>query len=396
MLRRIQLGLALAVGGLVIGLVLAEVGVRLVRPVQEGDLLPISYDHEALRRITSGDAYLRFDRELGWAPAPATARSDGSVTYQANAAGMRSEREYSIEPPPGMRRLAAFGDSFTHCDEVNNRDCWTAQLERTWAGTEVLNFGVPGYGPDQSWLRYQRDGQPYRPCAVLIGYLIENVNRVVNRFRPFYAPEDGIALSKPRFVLRGDELVLLPNPAPGPESLGDPHWVEDTLGPHDYWYFPGMFVESPLDSLQVVRVARSAAYRRDRRQKLKAEDRNPFAPTYRGRHEGYVVAGRVLVEFARQVRQDGATPVVVVFTARRDLASARAGDKFYAPLIEWLERESIPTIDLTNVLEREVQRGGVDAVYASDGHYRRSGNQIVATTLTRQLPELIGGTCAVS
>ena len=87
---------------------------------------------------------------------------------------------------------------------------------------------------------------------------------------------------------------------------------------------------------------------------------------------------------------------MLVFTARRDLASVRAGDKFYAPLIEWLEREGIPTIDLTSVLEREVQRGGIDAVYASDGHYRRSGNQIVATTLTRQLPELIGGTCAVS
>ena len=48
--------------------------------------------------------------------------------------------------------MAAFGESFTYCEEVDVSDCWVAQLEHAWAGSEVLNFGVPGYGPDQAWL----------------------------------------------------------------------------------------------------------------------------------------------------------------------------------------------------------------------------------------------------
>ena len=50
---------------------------------------------------------------------------------------------------------------------------------------------------------------------------MENVNRVVNRYRPFYSPRSGVALSKPRFVLEGDGLRLLPNPVSGPGQLDD-------------------------------------------------------------------------------------------------------------------------------------------------------------------------------
>ena len=58
-----------------------------------------------------------------------------------------------------LLRLAVFGDSFTHCDEITYQNCWTSRLESLWPNTEVLNFGVPGFGPDQAWLRYQRDGR---------------------------------------------------------------------------------------------------------------------------------------------------------------------------------------------------------------------------------------------
>jgi len=159
-----------------------------------------------------------------------------------------------------VRRLAAFGDSFVRCYEVNSADCWTTGLEQAWPGTQVLNFGMPVYGPDQVWLRYRRDGREFHPCGVLIGYMIENIQRVVNRFRAFYQPSTDFLLGKPRFVLDGDGLRLLPNPASSPWQLEDPRWVEETFGPQDAWYFPGMFVANPLDVSHVVRVARTAAY----------------------------------------------------------------------------------------------------------------------------------------
>src|SRR5207249_3786660 len=113
-------------------------------------------------------------------------------------------------PSPGVRRILAYGDSFTHCEDVEIQDCWTSRLEQLLPGTEILNLGVNGYAPDQAWLRYRRDGAAWRPCAVLIGSMVENINRVVNRFRPFYSPTVELPLAKPRFVVEQGRPVLLP------------------------------------------------------------------------------------------------------------------------------------------------------------------------------------------
>lgn len=379
--------------GLALGLVLAELGLRLALPIPSEYLLPLPYKWEELRRIAADETYIRFDAALGWVPTPASTHEGGGIIYRTNRAGLRADREYAPEPQPGLRRLAAFGDSFTYCEEVELADCWTSQLERAWPGTEVLDFGVPGYGPDQAWLHYQRDGPAYHPCAVLIGYLIENINRVVNRFRPFYEPAGGLLLSKPRFLLDGPGLALLPNPASSPEQLADPLWVEQTLGPNDSWYFPGVFVANPLDTFQLVRLARTAAYRRRPEDLEYTRDwANEIAQAYRGQGEAFQVAGRVLVEFARRVRQDGATPVVVVFGSEIEIRALRSGaGKAYAPLLDWLEREGIPTVDVTDNLAQQVGRNNLGSIVR--GHYRPLGDKIVGLTLAYRLPGLVQPTC---
>ena len=75
----------------------------------------------------------------------------------------------------------------------------------------------PG-GPGQALLRYRRDGVKFHPHVVLIGFMSENINRVVNTFRPFYFPRSGVPFSKPRFALRGGDLVLIPNPLQSEEA----------------------------------------------------------------------------------------------------------------------------------------------------------------------------------
>jgi hypothetical protein len=262
--RSLRAGLLVAAITVLLGLGLAEAAVRRVQPVPESELLPFPFHHVEIARIANRESYLRFDPELGWSQEPGARGVDDGIVFQANEAGFRADREYALEPTPGVRRLAAFGDSFTHCDEVSVQDCWTTRLEAAWDRSEVLNFGIPASAPDQGWLRYRRDGKPYRACAVLVGFQVENVNRVVNRYRPFYAPQSGVALSKPRFVLEGDGLRLLPNPVSGPGQLDDPAWVERELGPNDFWYFPGMFAPSPLDNLMLARLTRSAIYRQHR------------------------------------------------------------------------------------------------------------------------------------
>jgi hypothetical protein len=202
-------------------------------------------------------------------------------------------------------------------------------------------------------------------------------------------------LGKPRFLLAGDDLALLANPASSPEDLVDPRWVEAQLGPNDRWYFPGVFVPNPLDRLQLVRFARTAAYRRSPGDLEFTPDwADRLARTYQRQDEPYQVTGRILIEFARQVRQDGATPIVIVFGTRMDLeALHNRGEKSYAPLLDWLAREGIATIDVDDALVRQV-RASVDNVI--ENHYTGRGNRLVAEALTRQLPRLIAPTCGDS
>src|SRR5262245_18839729 len=57
--------------------------------------------------LGGSSSYVVFDPELGW-----TIRPNGSKRgYKTNRWGIRSDREHTLQPPPGTLRLAAFGDS---------------------------------------------------------------------------------------------------------------------------------------------------------------------------------------------------------------------------------------------------------------------------------------------
>jgi len=380
----------------VVGLAAAEIGVRVVQPVPDASLLPfVETPHGPLPADGTPDSYYRFDEMLGWSIGRSAQVENDGISFRSSAGGFRAEREYDLEPPTAVHRVEAFGDSFVHCDEVSYPDCWTNRLERSWTGAEVLNFGLPGGAPDQGWLRYLRDGRPYHPCAVLIGFQVENVNRVVNRYRPFYAPHSGIALSKPRFVLDGDGLRLLPNPVTTPTMLNDPAWVEENLGPNDFWYVPGMYAPQPLDNLLLFRLAQTALFNQGRaalRGTLDAEHPNGHA--YRPDDERFQVSGRVLIQFARDVESNGGTPVVILFGQRAEVvADRRQAPKEYQPLLDLLKSERIATVDVTDTLARDANSSGVDALFARGGHYNRRGNDVVGRALTSKLPGLVTHTC---
>lgn len=381
-------GLSLILFGLLLGVLLSELLLRIVRPVPADELLPLKYKQDRLRLLSEGATYVQFDSELGWVSTPNTTRRGTPITYQNNRAGLRATREYAVDPPAGTRRLAAFGESFTYCQESNLADCWTDQLEHLLPRTEVLNYGVPGYGPDQALLRYEREGQAYRPCAVLIGFMDENVNRTVSRFFPFYQPETGLVAGKPRFVIRGGGLDLLPNPVTDPRQLQDPRWVEAVFGPDDAWYYPHLFTPAPLDSLKLYQVSRSALYRSGR---ADASIQRMLA-SYRDRDEAFQLSELILARFITEVRANGATPIVLLFSPSSELDAALHGRQFaHAPLVDWLRGIGVSIIDLGPSLVAAAQSEGLDTI--AQFHYRPRGNAVVSRTLAGALPELMAPTC---
>lgn len=314
-------------------------------------------------------SYVIFDPQLGW-----TIRPNGSKRgYKTNRHGIRASREYSLQPPPGTLRLAAFGDSFTHASDVPNGETWHHRIEEMDPRIEVLNFGVPGFEPGQAFLRYRRDGVKFHPHVVLIGFMSENVNRVVNTFRPFYFPKSGVPFTKPRFALRGSELVLVPNPIDSEdgyrELLRDPERVLPRLGENDYFYQRSSH-RSALDFLPSVRIASIFSNQYLHQPTLSGG-------VYNTRSEAYRVTLRVLEEFYKEAGANGSLPILVLFPERRDIRARREGRTVvYQPLLEELRGKGYRVIDLLEGFERYDPRG--EMMQKKFIHYPKSGNRMVA------------------
>src|SRR5690349_3843078 len=94
-----------------------------------------------------------FDAELGWnVPTKKATETrpnclDQKVTYSY-------QDEYRGTPGPGIALVALFGDSFTYGDEVDDNSTTAAALERL-IKAPVLNYGVPGFGPEQAVLKFE-------------------------------------------------------------------------------------------------------------------------------------------------------------------------------------------------------------------------------------------------
>jgi hypothetical protein len=328
--------------------------------------------------LAGHDSYMRLDAELGWTLGPDRARRG----YRTNSRGLRASREYAPQPPPGTLRLAAFGDSFTHASGVSNPATWAAQLEGLAPGVEVLNFGIPASAPDQALLRYRREGVAFHPHVVLIGFMSENVGRMVNTFRPFYFPNSGMALGKPRFALRRGELLLRPNPLPGREAyrrlLADPARELARVGEHDY-YYQRRSRRSRLDVLPSVRLAWVL---RQRFFDQPITRRGVYNP----RSEAFEVSVRVVETFHREALANGSLPVVVLFPQYDDLVRHRDGRTLlYGPLRAAFERRGLLTLDLLAAFERHDPRG--ELLRRRFIHYPPAGNRMVALYLSEWLRE---------
>ncbi len=348
------------------------------RPTQVEDL---NQKHRGIlaAQIADTSSYMMFDPDLGW-----TIRAYGNrPQYKANSKGLRATREYDLAPPADRVRVAAFGDSFTHASGVPTGSTWEEKLEGLEPGLEVINFGIPGSAPDQALLRYRREGVQYRPAVVLIGMMSENVNRMVNTFRPFYFARSGLPFSKPRFAIRGGELVLHENPIRSIDEyralLKDPEAWLPRLGEHDFYYQRNNR-RSRFDFLPSVRFARVIGNQYFNQPILLPNG------LYNTRSEAYQVTFRVLDQFYREALGNGSLPVIVLFPQRRDVRLRHDGEKVtYQPLLDELKRRGYRVIDLADGFERYDPEA--EMTKKNFLHYPKAGNQMAAQWIRDVLVE---------
>src|SRR5262245_52819870 len=123
---------------------------------------------------------------------------DPDLGWDSYTAGKRTG------PDLGSVCGAAFGDSTTHGDEVKDDETWPFILS-TYMGCEIENFGVGGYGQDQSYLKYLK----YKPAGevIVIALFQEMLRRNFAASWRFYASRTN-SLPKPLFHLGASGLTL--------------------------------------------------------------------------------------------------------------------------------------------------------------------------------------------
>jgi lysophospholipase L1-like esterase len=120
-----------------------------------------------------------------------------SFTVRINALGFRG-KEFTVERPPGGRRIVAVGGSTTFGTSNAERETYPALLEARLDGegsrrVEVINAGVAGYFSHHQRLRSDRELPALRPDVVIV---FEGWNdfwhaaRLGDRWRPNVVDDD--------------------------------------------------------------------------------------------------------------------------------------------------------------------------------------------------------------
>ena len=313
-------------------------------------------------------SYMVFSPSLGWTIGPKAS----NASYHANGQGLRADHDYTLAPLPGRLRIAAFGDSFTHSSDVPDNAAWEVILERLDPRLEVLNFGVPGYGTDQAYLRYRELGVRFQPQVVLIGFMSDNISRIVNVYRPFFFYQSGLPLTKPRFVVRGGQLELLENPIRSLQGyralLDHPEETLDQIGQHDF-FFQRRNQRSRFDFLPSVRFVHV----------LREQYTQPIIKdgAYNPQSEAYQVAAGIFDRFYGEAAAHGAVPILVFFPDKPDIRAHREGrTKVYGTLIQYAERRGYRYIDLLDAFDRYGKDAELNELVHI--HYTRQGCRMVA------------------
>jgi hypothetical protein len=303
--------------------------------------------------------YSEYDSTLGWVPIPSLHLPDrfGPGRYlRTDARGLRADRDVETAVPPGRLRILCSGDSFTFGEGVANPDTWCHLLSKKDSRLETANLGFPGYGVDQSYLRYLRTGEELEHAIHLFAFIGGDVHRMGLRTRQGYA--------KPFLRVEAGELVVDNVPVP----RGWPWLLRKTreIG----------------EELRSVRLGRAVWSRLV-----------PREPTDDGfweiREETYEVARKVFQELQERSDAKGVSLVFVYLPTPQEI-----GDP--GPVHHWarevMAEEGFDYIDLTEDLGR-VPEEQLDFLFIppgrdSEGHYSERGNQWVATLLWQHLQAL--------
>jgi hypothetical protein len=313
-------------------------------------------------RPTVERPHTRYDPELGWVSIPNVSSpamfGPGSV-FRTNSQGFRNEAAFPAAVQPGRVRVVCSGDSFTLGYGVSNPEAWCNHLSAIDPRREPVNMGQVGYGMDQAYLWYRRDGTAIAHDVQLFAFITVDIDRMREaRF---------LTAAKPVLVVEGGRLVTKNVPVP------QRSWVGASLAS----------VVRVASSLRTIQLLQSWLPQRAAVPPRATGPDDPLRP---------VVAA--LFRSLRDLhRERGSVLVLVYLPMRSDYADNPETGAWRTFVREEAARQDILVVDLVDDL-RKVPSTVVDDYFISSGdpsfssgagHYSVRGNDFIARSLYDRL-----------
>ncbi|HEX5052981.1 MAG TPA: GDSL-type esterase/lipase family protein [Planctomycetota bacterium] len=126
-------------------------------------------------------SHCEYDPELGWRHLANKVVPDlygKGLTLTTNSQHLRGTRDCSLQDTENTYRILCLGDSFTMGYGVGDEDTYPAQLAQQHPAIDTINMGLGGYGIDQCYLWYERDGTKFDVDVLLFAFIIGDFFRM--------------------------------------------------------------------------------------------------------------------------------------------------------------------------------------------------------------------------
>ena len=310
---------------------------------------------------------VRFDPDLGWANIPNVYLPNlfgPGVYFRSNSQGFRNDGDFSPEIPSGKFRIICSGDSFTMGSGVNNDQTWCQLLTQLDHRIQTVNMGQGGYGIDQSYLWYKRDGSKLDFDLHIMAFIYDDFSRMT------YVSHWGY--DKPILAIENGKLAIKNVPVPRHNTVLVK--LADRL--------------SPLTELRTVAVLHYLS-------RLIAPSANES--DYWSRQSKAVPLALKVFESLREEHTQRNRLFVTVYLPIYDDCTGRAteDDKLQQIIERESQKEGLLFWDLAPDCQefpaKTVENMFIPADHLAPGHFTAEGNKLVANLLYRkmmQTPEI--------
>lgn len=381
---------ALIFGGLLFGLIILEIALRLLPP-------------PAVLFESYGDTYV-CSSTVGWLGRSnyqgVISRTEYSHPIRFNAAGMY-DTDHSLEKADNVFRILWLGDSFAQALQVDETQTAHQQLEnllnqrlgQAEKSFEVISGGVIGWSTGQELVYFREHGSLYRPDLVLLLFFAGND---VNDNLPGHALTiDGFNCFAPYFPVCNGSL----DPEPWFHIPGlDPAW--GSCSPARKWLTAGLsfFQQNVYLFARLEPLLLSLK----ERQTYGQEFGLPFAALYLTEESeevryGWQVTEGLLAQFKAEAEAAGSDFGVVIVGPREVVWLAQLNNDqqqvFYESspvfvgaeinkpnrrLAHFLQSQDIPVLDLQQPMIDYIARTGAQLYLPIDRHWTIEGNRLAA------------------